>query len=63
MGFGRSKDLKLYDDTKKKEEKSWVSHKVKIWIVMKKEEKRWGFAEVKIWIVMKKEEKRWGLTK
>ena len=36
MEFGQSKDLKLYDDTKKKEEKSWVSHKVKIWIVMKK---------------------------
>ena len=37
---------------KGKEEKSWVSHEVKIWIVMKKEEKRQGFAEVKIWIVM-----------
>ena len=36
MGFGQSKDLKLYDDTKKKKEKSWVSQKVKIWIVMKK---------------------------
>ena len=24
----------------KKEEKRWVSHEVKIWIVMKKEEKR-----------------------
>ena len=36
MGFEQSKKLKLYDDTQKKEEKSWVSHKVKIWIVMKK---------------------------
>ena len=36
MEFEQSKDLKLYDDTKKKEEKLWVSHKVKIWIVMKK---------------------------
>ena len=36
MGFGQCKDLKLYDDVKKKEEKSWVSHKVKIWIDMKK---------------------------
>ena len=40
MGFGQSKDLKLYDNTKKREKKSWVSRKVKIWIVMKKEEKR-----------------------
>ena len=48
---------------KKKEEISWVSHKVKIWIVMKKKAKRWGFAEVKIWIVMKKEKrKKWVWT-
>ena len=39
MGYGQSKDLKLNDDTKEKEEKSWVSQKVKIWIVMKKYEK------------------------
>ena len=60
MGFGRSKDLILFDDTKKNEEKSWVSHEVKIWIVIEKEEKRWGFAEVKIWIVMKKGRKKMG---
>ena len=48
MGFGPSKDLKLYDDIKKNEEISWVSHEVKIWIVMKKEEKRRGLEEVKI---------------
>ena len=48
---------------KKREEKSWVLHKVKIWIVMKKEEKRRGSAKVKIWDIMKKEEKRWGLDK
>ena len=34
MGFRWSKDLKLYDDTEKKSKKSWVSHKVKIWIVI-----------------------------
>ena len=31
-----------------KEEKSWVLHEVKIWIVMKKEDKRWGLDKVKI---------------
>ena len=36
MGFGQSRYLKLHDDTKKKKEKSWVSCKVKIRIVMKK---------------------------
>ena len=33
---------------KRKEETSWVSHEVNIWIVMKKEEKRRGLDEVKI---------------
>ena len=39
------------------EEKSWVSHKVNIWIVIKTEENKKGLAKVKIWIVMKKEKK------
>ena len=51
MGLGQSKDLDYYEKgrkkiwnymiQKKKKEKSWVSHEVKIWIVMKREEKRW----------------------
>ena len=43
IGFGRSTDLKLY------EEKSWVLSEVQIWILMKMEEKRWDLAEVQIW--------------
>ena len=69
MGFGQTKDLKLYAFKKEKAEKSWVSHEEKIWIVIKKRmgfgltKKSWLSGTLKIWIFMKKEEKRWSLTK
>ena len=52
MGFNQTRDLKLYEYTKEKTEKSWVSGELKIWIVMKKAEKRSGLAELNIWIFM-----------
>ena len=46
MWFGRSTDLKLYENKGIKAEKSWVSSEVQMWTFMKKEEKRWGWAKV-----------------
>ena len=48
IGFGRSTDLKLYENEGIEAEKSWVLSELQIWIFMKKEEKRWGLAEVQI---------------